>query len=72
MQRDLKNHPNELALDIQEEISNAADEIWGLERSSFTMINLDKTIREIATKASNGAFVGLPIREYVASAPCGR
>ena len=72
IQRDLKNHLNELVPDIQDEISRAVDEIWGLERESFTMINLDKTIREIVTRASNRAFIGLPLCEYLSSASCGR
>ena len=64
VQRDLKNHLNVLAPKIQDEISHAVDEFWGTETESFTMVNLDATIRRIVTRASNRAFVDLPLCEY--------
>ena len=64
IRQDLKNHLNGLEPKIQDEIAHAMDETWGLETESFRMVNLDETIREVVTRASNRAFVGLPLCGY--------
>ena len=63
IRRELKIHLNELIPEIQDEIAHATGEVWGSEIGSFRVVNLDKTIRKIVTRASNRAFVGLPLCE---------
>lgn len=61
IRRDLKNRLNDLIPDMADEIATAVDEIWGKEKHSFRRVNLDHTVREIVTRVSNRAFVGLPL-----------
>ena len=69
IRRDLNNRLYKLVPDIRDETLHAVDKTWALERRSFAEINEDKTIREIATRISNRAFVRV-LCEYLLSASC--
>ena len=64
IRRDMKNHLSELAPGIHDEVEHAMAELWGQGTAEFNSVNLDRTIREIVTRASNRAFIGLPICGY--------
>ena len=64
IQRGLKDHLYEFTPEIQNKIMHAMDELWSMNTNCSNPINLDKTVRTIVARASNRAFVGLPLYKY--------
>ena len=61
VRRDLKQHLNDLLPEVQNEIACAMDEALGIKTNFSIKVNLDATVRRIIARASNRAFVGLPL-----------
>ena len=64
MKKKLKTHLGSLTEAIMDEIECAVNEICGVEAKAWKAVKVDEMVRMVITRASNRAFLGLPLCKF--------
>lgn len=64
IQRQLKQHIDELTADLMDEISFSMDELLGFDTNRYKTVNLYKTFGRVVIQTLNRVLVGQPLCEF--------